>query len=63
MHWVLKEYRNDAGSRSTWFRSRSRRDLPLPFSLRVDDPTPTARLNDSLYQRRRSGTAIDDGSR
>jgi YidC/Oxa1 family membrane protein insertase len=33
-------------------------DLPLPFSLRVDDPAATARLNDQLYR----VTGPQDGS-
>ena len=49
-HWVLKEYLNDLGEPIDLVPEIVPPDLPLPFSLRVDDPAASQRLNEALYQ-------------
>jgi YidC/Oxa1 family membrane protein insertase len=49
-HWVLKDYRDDHGNPIDLIPEVVPPDLPLPFSLRVDDPAATTRLNDAFYQ-------------
>jgi YidC/Oxa1 family membrane protein insertase len=49
-HWILKEYKNDAGQPQDLIPEFIPADLPWPFSLRVDDATATTRLNDALYR-------------
>ena len=49
-HWILKEYKNDAGAPLDLVPESIPAGLPLPFSLRVDDDATTARLNESFYQ-------------
>jgi YidC/Oxa1 family membrane protein insertase len=48
-HWQLKAFRNDDGAPTDVIPTNIPPDMPLPFSLRVEDPTLTARLNDTLY--------------
>jgi YidC/Oxa1 family membrane protein insertase len=50
LHWQLKAYRNDAGVPIDVVPASVPAEMPLPFSLRVEDPTLTARLNDTLYR-------------
>ena len=49
-HWILKDYRNDTGQFVDLVPEVIPPEMPLPFSLRVDDPASTARLNDQLYR-------------
>lgn len=49
-HWWLKEYRNSAGEPLDLVPDGVPANVPIPFSLRVDDPAVTARLNSSLYR-------------
>jgi YidC/Oxa1 family membrane protein insertase len=48
-HWQLKGFRNDDDVSIDVIPATIPADMPLPFSLRVEDPTLTARLNDTLY--------------
>lgn len=57
-HWELKRFRDDGGVAIDVVPTMVPPETPLPFSLRVDDPTVTARLNDALY----SVTGPDDGT-
>jgi YidC/Oxa1 family membrane protein insertase len=50
LHWVLKEYRTDAGAPLDLVPSAAAADAVKPFSLVVDDPAITARLNNGLYK-------------
>jgi YidC/Oxa1 family membrane protein insertase len=50
LHWQLKAYRDDAGVPIDVIPASIPPEMPRPFSLRVDDPTLTARLNDTLYR-------------
>ena len=50
LHWRLKDYRDAAGEMVDLVPSNVAPDQPRPFSLRVDDPQTTARLNGALYR-------------
>ena len=50
LHWQLKDYRTPAGEPVDLVPSNIPADQPRPFSLRVDDPQVTQRLDESLYQ-------------
>jgi YidC/Oxa1 family membrane protein insertase len=49
-HWELKQYTDDDEGPIDLIPEVIPPEMPLPFSLRVDDPTVTARLNDALYR-------------
>lgn len=49
-HWVLKAYRNDLGVELDLVPEGAGPDASKPFSLAVDDPALTARLNGALYR-------------
>jgi YidC/Oxa1 family membrane protein insertase len=61
-HWILKEYKNDVGTPLDLVPESLPAGVPLPFSLRVDDATTTARLNESLYQISGVTGALVDGT-
>jgi YidC/Oxa1 family membrane protein insertase len=48
--WHLKNYRNDKGEPIDLVPDDVPPELPLPFSLRVDDPAATGQLNEALYR-------------
>jgi YidC/Oxa1 family membrane protein insertase len=49
-HWQLKHYVDDQEGPIDLIPAVIPPELPLPFSLRVDDPAVTARMNDALYR-------------
>jgi YidC/Oxa1 family membrane protein insertase len=49
-HWQLKNYTDDQEGPVDLIPEVIPPELPLPFSLRVDDAAVTARLNDALYR-------------
>lgn len=49
-HWQLKNYTDDDDQPVDLVPEVTPAELPLPFSLRVDDAATTARLNNSLYR-------------
>ena len=49
-HWVLKAYRNDQGVELDLVPEGAGPDASKPFSLAVDDPALTSRLNGGLYR-------------
>jgi YidC/Oxa1 family membrane protein insertase len=56
-HWILKNYRNDAGRPLDLIpASENVNDAYTPFSLRLDDPGLTSTLNGALYRSQASGT-------
>jgi YidC/Oxa1 family membrane protein insertase len=50
LHWVLKEYRNDNGEPLDLVPQSIGPDAVKPFSLAVDDPAVTERINNGLYR-------------
>jgi YidC/Oxa1 family membrane protein insertase len=59
-HWQLKEARNDRGELLDLVPESIPPQLPLPFSLRLDDAAATARLNDVFYKVSGiTGTTVD----
>jgi YidC/Oxa1 family membrane protein insertase len=50
LHWRLKQYRDDDGKPLDLVPSELPATQPSPFSLRVDDPAVTARLDGALYR-------------
>ena len=50
LHWRLKDYRDAAGAPVDLVPSGVPPDQPRPFTLVVDDPALTARLNSALYR-------------
>jgi YidC/Oxa1 family membrane protein insertase len=49
-HWELKNYQDDQEGPIDLVPEVIPPDLPLPFSLRVEDPAATAQLNDAFYR-------------
>lgn len=57
-HWILKDYKNDAGRQLDLVPDAQKLGPALlPFSLRLPDPTMTGRANGGLY--RASATTVD----
>jgi YidC/Oxa1 family membrane protein insertase len=50
LHWVLKEYRNDNGTPLDLVPQSLGLDVVKPFSLVVDDPAVTDRINNAIYR-------------
>ena len=50
LHWVLKEYRNEDGSPLDLVPQSIAADAVKPFTLVVDDPAVTERINSGLYR-------------
>ena len=50
LHWRLKDYRDGAGDPVDLVPSNLPAEQPKPFSLQVDDPQLTTRLNDAIYR-------------
>jgi len=50
LHWVLKEYRNEDGSLLDLVPQSFGADAVKPFSLVVDDPALSERINGALYR-------------
>ena len=50
LHWRLRDYRDGGGNEVDLVPSNVPPNLPLPFSLVVDDATVTERLNNGIYR-------------
>jgi len=50
LHWVLKEYRSDEGAPLDLVPQGIGPDAVKPFSLVVDDPLVTERINNGIYR-------------
>jgi YidC/Oxa1 family membrane protein insertase len=50
LHWVLKEYRTDAGQPLDLVPGGAGADATKPFSLTLDDEAMTRRVNDAIYR-------------
>lgn len=59
LHWVLKEYRNEDGTPLDLVPQSMGPDAVKPFSLVVDDPAVTDRINSALYRVSAAGGNVD----
>ena len=61
VHWILKEFRNDAGQPLDLVPGGAGDATVKPFTLTVDDPATSARLNNAVYRVRgaTNGNTID----
>ena len=50
LHWTLKAFRNDQGASLDLVPESAGPDAVKPFSLVVDDPAVSARLNNAVYR-------------
>ncbi|HEX6162060.1 MAG TPA: membrane protein insertase YidC [Vicinamibacterales bacterium] len=50
VHWVLKEYRSDAGQPLDLVPGGAGPDAMKPFSLSLDDESMTRRVNEAIYR-------------
>ncbi len=50
LHWVLKEYRNEDGAPLDLVPQSTGADAVKPFTLVVDDPSLTERINSGIYR-------------
>jgi YidC/Oxa1 family membrane protein insertase len=62
LHWLLKDYPDPQGRPVNLVPSNLPREQPLPFSLAVDDPQLTRRLNESLYRVSTNGASRVDAT-
>ena len=59
LHWTLKGFRNDQGVPLDLVPEGAGPDAVKPFSLVVDDPAVSARLNSAIYRVTSGGTGGD----
>ncbi len=59
LHWVLKDYRNDAGTQLDLVPQSIGDDVVKPFTLVVDEAAVTDRINNSLYRVVAAGDNVD----
>jgi YidC/Oxa1 family membrane protein insertase len=60
VHWILKEYRTDAGQPLDLVPGGSGADAIKPFTLTVDDQSINSRLNDAVYRVTVNGSAAGE---
>ena len=60
VHWILKEYRTDAGQPLDLVPGGSGADAIKPFTVTVDDQAIDARLKDAVYRVTVSGAAAGE---
>ena len=60
LHWILKEFRNDAGQPLDLVPGGAGDATTKPFTLSVDDQDTTARINGAIYRATVNGTAVRD---
>jgi YidC/Oxa1 family membrane protein insertase len=60
VHWILKEYRTDAGQPLDLVPSGAGADAIKPFTVTVDDQAIDARLNDAVYRVTVNGNAAGE---
>src|SRR5687768_8020999 len=56
-NWILKEFRNDAGEPLDLVPGGAGDNTIKPFTLTVDDPATSARINDAVYRVTVNGAA------
>ena len=60
VHWILKEFRNDAGQPLDLVPGAAGDATVKPFTLTVDDQATTARLNSAIYRVTVNGNPVAD---
>ena len=60
VHWILKEYRTDAGQPLDLVPGGAGADAIKPFALTVDDQAIDSRLNDAVYRVTVNGAAAGE---
>jgi YidC/Oxa1 family membrane protein insertase len=60
VHWILKEFRNDAGEPLDLVPGGAGNDTTKPFTLVADDAAVTARLRDAIYRVTVNGAPVAD---
>ena len=60
VHWILKEFRNDAGQPLDLVPGGAGDATVKPFTLSVDDQATTARLNTAIYRVTVNGSPVTD---
>ena len=60
LHWVLKEFRNDAGEPLDLVPGGAGESTVKPFTLSVDDEATTARIGSAIYRVTVNGTPVAD---
>jgi YidC/Oxa1 family membrane protein insertase len=60
LHWVLKEYRTDEGEPLDLVPAGAGEAAFKPFTLAVEDPSLTARMNDAIYRVTVNGAAAGE---
>ena len=60
VHWILKEFRNDAGQPLDLVPGGAGDATVKPFALSVDDQSTTTRINDAVYRVTVNGTGAGD---
>ncbi|HEX7282803.1 MAG TPA: membrane protein insertase YidC, partial [Vicinamibacterales bacterium] len=60
LHWVLKEFRNDAGEPLDLVPGGAGDNTVKPFTLNVDDQAVAGRINSALYRVTVNGNAVTD---
>src|SRR5687767_4396052 len=60
VHWILKEFRNDAGEPLDLVPGGAGSDTIKPFTLTVDDQAISARMKDAIYRVTVNGNAVAD---
>ena len=60
VHWILKEFRNDAGEPLDLVPGGVGNDTIKPFTLSVDDQGVSARLRDAIYRVTVDGNPVAD---
>jgi YidC/Oxa1 family membrane protein insertase len=60
LHWVLKEFRNDAGEPLDLVPGSAGDNTVKPFTLAVDDQNVASRINNAIYRVTVNGNAVTD---
>jgi YidC/Oxa1 family membrane protein insertase len=60
VHWILKEFRNDAGEPLDLVPGGAGSDTIKPFTLTVDDQAISARMKDAIYRVTVDGNPVAD---
>jgi YidC/Oxa1 family membrane protein insertase len=60
LHWILKEFRNDAGQPLDLVPGGAGASTIKPFTLSVEDDATTARINEAIYRATVNGAPVGE---